>query len=124
MNIVISVNDAYVNHAKVMLFSLCRHTQEDVCVYLLNRNLSRKQCAKFSLFLEKKCHASLYVLDMDEMFDDMPTVSSQFSVDSSCYRMICQERCGWTLILLFFGICLYFIINVLKIAIMWFVRMG
>ena len=89
MNIVISVNDAYVNHAKVMLFSLCRHTQEDVCVYLLNRNLSRKQCAKFSLFLEKKCHASLYVLDMDEMFDDMPTVSSQFSVEMY-YRLIAQ----------------------------------
>ncbi len=89
MNIVISVNDAYVNHAKVMLFSLCRHTQEDVCVYLLNRNLSQKQCAKFSLFLEKKCHASLYVLDMNEMFDDMPTVSSQFSVEMY-YRLIAQ----------------------------------
>lgn len=61
MNIVISVNDAYVNHAKVMLFSLCRHTQEDVCVYLLNRNLSRKQCAKFSLFHLRRSVMRLYM---------------------------------------------------------------
>lgn len=72
-----------------MLFSLCRHTKESVCVYLLKRNLQHRNCVELSDFLKKKCHARLNVIDMDSYFDSMPLVHSQFSVEIY-YRLVAQ----------------------------------
>lgn len=53
MNILISVDEKYLDKAETMLFSLKRNPKEAVDVFLLNRSLSRDIILRFEQYLKK-----------------------------------------------------------------------
>lgn len=89
MNILISVNEGYLEHAKTMLFSVKINTSESVDVYMLNHALSPNLIEDFRNYLNKY-DITLHVLDTsDTGLDDMPIVKSHFSIEMY-YRIIAQ----------------------------------
>lgn len=68
MNILISVDEKYLDKAETMLFSPKRNTKEAVDVFLLNRSLSRDIILRFEQYLKKKCSMALTVINVDSVF--------------------------------------------------------
>lgn len=90
MNILISVNQRYVERAKTTLFSLRMHTKEEIVVYLINNSLSVESTEKFGEYLKKKCDIKLHIIDTKETdLDDFPIVNSNFCVEMY-YRILAQ----------------------------------
>ena len=54
MNILISVNENYLEYALTMLYSLYLTTKQRITVYLLNVTLSKEEISKVKEFVEKK----------------------------------------------------------------------
>ncbi len=89
MNILISVNKAYLDKAEVMLGSLSRNTEEQIDVYLLNRSLTYKEIQSFKGHLEKIGRINLVVIKISsDIIDNLP-ILSHFSVEMY-YRIIAQ----------------------------------
>ena len=89
MNILISVNEKYLDKAETMLFSLKRNTKEPIDVYLLNSSLSQDHILRFEQYLEKKSGMTLTVIDIEPaLFDSFP-VSARFSIEIY-YRILAQ----------------------------------
>ena len=89
MNILISVNEKYLDIAETMLFSLKRNTEEAITVYLLNHSLPRDRISGFERYLKKLGGMSLSVIDMDPaIFDGFP-LGSYFSIEMY-YRILAQ----------------------------------
>lgn len=88
MDILISVNDKYLDKAKSMLYSLSLNVKEEVTVYLLNSSLSNYKIKKFEAYLKKKCHIKLYNITVDKKFFEKFPVS-RFSVEMY-YRILAQ----------------------------------
>lgn len=90
MNILISVNENYLDKAKTMLFSLTLHCREKITVYLMNKELTNEHITAFRNFLNKKCNAELVCVDVTKIpFDDMPVVD-HFSIEMY-YRILAQD---------------------------------
>lgn len=74
INILVSFDDRYMKYTEVMLYSLCKHTDETVRVWLLNKRLTVKSCDECRIFLKTKCRAELEVIAIDaSVFNEMPT---------------------------------------------------
>lgn len=58
MNILISVNENYLEYALTMLYSLYLTTKQRITVYLLNVTLSKEEISKVKEFVEKKIGGS------------------------------------------------------------------
>lgn len=72
INVLISVNQAYLPHVQVMLRSLKSRTDEDVEIYLLNHTLDADTCAGLSDWA-KSCGMVLHVIDVFEtQLDGLP----------------------------------------------------
>ena len=89
MNILISVNEKYLDKAETMLFSLKRNTKEPIAVYLLNRSLPQDHIFRFEQYLERVGIAALYVINVDSAFFDAFPLEIQFSIETY-YRILAQ----------------------------------
>ena len=79
MNILISVDEKYLDKVETMLFSLKRNPKEAVDVFLLNRSLSRDIILRFEQYLKKKFGMALAAIDVDSAFFDTFPIESCFS---------------------------------------------
>ena len=76
IHVLVSFDANYMPYSQIMLYSLCKRTNESVKVWLLNQKLTDAQCHAFSDFLLNKCCAELEVITIDpSLFDGMPTGS-------------------------------------------------
>lgn len=89
MNILISVDEKYLDIAETMLFSLKKNTKEKIDVYLLNCSLPRERVLCFEQYLENECDMTLYVIAVDPEFFDTFPVDSCFSIEMY-YRILAQ----------------------------------
>lgn len=90
MNILISVNQRYVEKAKTTLFSLRLHTKEEIIVYLINHSLSAESTEKLGEYLKKKCDIKLHTIDTKETcLDNFPIINSNFCIEMY-YRILAQ----------------------------------
>lgn len=90
MNIIIAVDENYVEYAKTMLFSLACNNDEKIVVYLLQKSVSKPSLAQFARFMEEKCHGELRVVDIPaELFADLPS-NGRLS-EETYYRLLAFE---------------------------------
>lgn len=90
MNILISVNNYYLDKAETMLHSLRRHNNEDITVYLINRSLNDPELKKFDKYLTKHLKMDFKPIDVSETaFDQLPVCEERFSIEMY-YRVIAQ----------------------------------
>lgn len=90
VNILISVDQNYLDKAKTMLFSLSMHTNEQIVVYLLNHRLSNSEVKEFSNYMRKLCKIEIVDIDVkDTELDDSPVGDAHFTVEMY-YRILTQ----------------------------------
>lgn len=90
MNILIAVNEAYLEPAKTMLYSLACQQSEHLVVYLLQSSIRREKLDELSEFVRRKCHGELQVVQIDrEMFADVP--KTKWWTEETYYRLIAFE---------------------------------
>lgn len=89
LNILISVNKNYLEHAKTMLCSVRFHTLEDITVYFINLNLSDIECNTFKEYLKKyKIHVEIIKID-NSIFDVFPIGNFHYSIEMY-FRILAQ----------------------------------
>ena len=89
INVLMCVNKKYMDKAEVTLYSLTRHTNEEITVYLINKTLTENDIDKFKHFLERRCRIKLNVIEMrNSFFDDLP-ITEEFSIEVY-FRIIAQ----------------------------------
>lgn len=90
MNIIIAINEAYIEPAKTMLFSLAYHHPEAFTVYLLYSRISEGKLHELSAWIHTKCHADLvpiYVLP--QIFENAP--KEKWWSEEMYYRLLAFE---------------------------------
>lgn len=89
MNILIAINSAYIEPAKVMLYSLAVHNLEHLSVYLLYSDIKKRELQKLGVFITKRCHGKLYPLVLDKHIFDKYPIRGHFSRETY-YRIYAQ----------------------------------
>lgn len=88
MNILVSVNSDYLDKAQTMLYSLYKHTNEGVDVYILNVSLSEDEISVFSEYLKNTCSILVHEIIIDDkLFDSFPLGPLS---KEAYYRLIAQ----------------------------------
>lgn len=73
INLFFSCDERLLLQSKVMIFSLCSKTDENVTVHYFNIKLSEQKLKELELFVNKKCSAQLKVYNIDwHTFKDLP----------------------------------------------------
>ena len=74
MNIIIAVDDNYIEHAKTMLYSLADNTPNTILdIYLIERSVSPSKLESLQKFARKRCNGNLYDLKIaDDLFKNVP----------------------------------------------------
>lgn len=89
LNILMAVNSAYIQHAKVTIFSLAYHNPEPVKLYLLYSELKANEIASLERFVRRRCHGELLPVFMEkEKFEKLP-IRGHFSKETY-YRIYAQ----------------------------------
>lgn len=89
MNILISVNDKYLDKAETMLFSARRNTDQPIRVFLMTHSLAPSGIAQLEAFLSKN-DMQLTVVDVTHTaLDDLPLGNRHFSIEMY-YRLLAQ----------------------------------
>lgn len=89
MNVMISVNDKYVDKVESMLLSLRNNCNQEITVYLVNHSLSDKSLEHLSLFLNKNCDIKLISIPINHtVFDELPIVSPNLFSIEIFYRIV------------------------------------
>ena len=90
MNIIIAINEAYIEPAKTMLFSLGYHHQESFNVYLLYSCIAEDKLQDLVVWVRNKCHAELVPLFVDpELFARAP--KEKWWTEETYYRLLAFE---------------------------------
>ena len=72
MNIIISVNEKYIEPAKTMLFSLRSHTDDKITVWNLNHSVREEKVQELADYLAQKCDIEMHTINVgDSVFDGM-----------------------------------------------------
>ena len=87
MNIIISINEKYIEPAKTMLYSLACHQKEHLVIYLLQSSIRKEMLEDFREFLADRCHASLVLVPIDRaLFAGAP--KKKWLSEETYYRLI------------------------------------
>lgn len=89
MNILMGFNSAYIEHAKVTIYSLALNCKEHIYLYLLYSNIKNKELRELKTFVKKKCHGELYPFLIDEKMFEIFSVKDHFSKETY-YRIYAQ----------------------------------
>ena len=101
MNIIIAVDENYIEHAKTMLYSLACNNREHLDVYLLQSTILRERLDEFSRFMEKKAHGTLHTVAIPaDVFAKVPkndrmSVETYFRLLSFSLLPESVERALW-----------------------------
>lgn len=87
MNIIIAINEGYIEPAKTMLFSLsCQHG-EHFRVYLLYSRISECKLQEFAAWVEQRCHAEFRPVKISpELFKNAPR--QKWWTEEMYYRLV------------------------------------
>lgn len=97
MNILIAINDSYVEYIKTMLYSLHRTNPVALDVYLLYNNLSEQNIGGLNQFCSRKCGAILHPIRVvEEELNGLPLGNAHFSIEMY-YRIFVQKYVPETL---------------------------
>lgn len=89
INVLISVNHAYLPHAQVMLRSLMDNTEESISVYLLNHELNDDDISYLDIWIRSQ-NCIFHTIDVSQTdLDGLPSHPGQFSIEMY-YRIIAQ----------------------------------
>lgn len=87
MNILIAINEKYIEPAKTMLFSLACHQEENLAVYLLQSSIQRESLDNLRAFVDEKCHGELIDIQIDKsLFANVP--KAKWWTEETYYRLI------------------------------------
>ena len=87
MNILIAINEKYIEPAKTMLYSLACQQDEELSVYLLQSSISPKKLEDLHRFVNKKCHGKLNVVCIDRsLFANVP--KCKWLSEETYYRLV------------------------------------
>lgn len=89
MNILIAINSAYMQPAKVMLYSLAVHNLEELNVYLLYNNIKKEELRSLGDFISRRCHGELHPIEIDGTCFQRFSVGGHFSIETY-YRIYAQ----------------------------------
>ena len=90
MNILISVDQNYLEKESTMMFSLHKNTAENVVVYFMNHSLTAKEISAFRKCLRKNGIFELHEIQvLETVFDSCSLGNSHFSIEMY-YRLIAQ----------------------------------
>ncbi|MGO5048684.1 glycosyltransferase family 8 protein [Dysosmobacter sp. Sow4_B12] len=90
MNIIIAINEKYIEPAKTMLYSLACQQKEYLTVYLLQSSISKTKLDDFQEFVSRKCHGELVIVPIErERFAGVPTL--KWWSEETYYRLIAFE---------------------------------
>lgn len=90
MNILIAINEKYIEPAKTMLYSLARHNNEYLDVYLLQSSISSEKIKELDKFLHEKCHGELNTITIDKtLFANVP--KQKWLSEETYYRLVAFE---------------------------------
>lgn len=81
MNILVSVNQKYVNQLKTLLFSLGKNNPQRKNIYLMSSELSEDTLQELALFTENKCNSRLHTIVVDSELFENAKIMSHFSVE-------------------------------------------
>lgn len=93
MNILISVNRDFFEHAKEMLFSLASNNEEFLNIFLMHKELTNSMQEEIKQFIQNKCHGELHIVNfqIDEL-KNMPVTNGKgayFGLEAY-NRLFCQ----------------------------------
>ncbi len=87
MNIIIAINEKYLEPAKTMLYSLACQQEEYLVIYLLQSSISAEKLDDLKSFIQIKCHGELIVVPLDRaMFDNVP--KQKWLTEETYYRLV------------------------------------
>ena len=87
MNIIIAINDAYIEPAKTMLYSLAKNNPSNITVYLLHKCLTQTVLDDLRVFLKRDCQSELISIQIDSiLFADAPT--QKWWSEETYYRLL------------------------------------
>ena len=87
MNIIIAINEKYIEPAKTMLYSLACQQNEKIVVYLLQSSIRPEKLDELRTFIGKRCHGELNVVPIDkELFANVPR--QKWWSEETYYRLI------------------------------------
>lgn len=91
MNCLISINSAFLQAAKTMLFSLAMNNNDSLDIYLLcNGYLESKYVDELGEFIERECKGKLYTVTVDnKIFNEAP-IFPPFTIEIY-YRLLAQS---------------------------------
>lgn len=99
MNIIIAMNEKYVEPAKTMLFSLFYNNREDSKVYLLHKDLSEDTVQSLRAFLYECGDVELLAKTVpSELFQDAPKIkwwSEEMYYRLLAFELVPEERVLW-----------------------------
>ena len=87
MNILIAINEKYIEPAKTMLYSLACHNDNVLTVYLLQSSIRSEKIQDFSEFIRNKCHGKLNTITIDKaLFANVP--KQKWLSEETYYRLV------------------------------------
>lgn len=90
MNLIIAINEKYIEPAKTMLFSLACQQDEEITVYLLQSSISKNKLDDLQIFVDQKCHGKLVVAPIEKkIFANVP--KNKWWTEETYYRLIAFE---------------------------------
>lgn len=90
MNIIIAINEKYIEPAKTMLYSLACQQNEELIIYLLQSSICEEKLEGLDDFVHRKCHGKLNVICIDkDIFTNVPI--NKWWTEETYYRLISFE---------------------------------
>ena len=90
MNVIIAVNEMYIEPAKTMLYSLSCHHNERFTIYLLYKEILTQKLEEFSEWADRVCHADLKCIFVDgALFANAP--KQKWWPEEMYYRILAFE---------------------------------
>jgi lipopolysaccharide biosynthesis glycosyltransferase len=90
MNILIAINEKYIEPAKTMLYSLACQQTEHLVVYLLQSSIREEMLEDFRKFMRDKCHGEVKVVQIDrKLFANVP--KQERLSEETYYRLVAFE---------------------------------
>ena len=90
MNLIIAINEKYIEPAKTMLYSLACQQKEELIIYLLQSSICKEKLEELDNFIHRKCHGKLNVICIDkDIFTNVPI--NKWWTEETYYRLIAFE---------------------------------
>lgn len=90
MNVLLTVNEGYLNAVETLVYSLRKNTEQSLVIYLLYNEIEDVKLSKLERFINDKCRAVLKTYRVKNNFFDKLPVSDHFN-PIIYYRLMAQD---------------------------------